>query len=92
MRGTEQFFDPSIRARTMAGDLRATADTLSCLIGYLSVEIENSDPGTAKGRDARLLAIHSSLTSERNRLRRSASDLDTLSFTVADVLNQRGAA
>ena len=92
MRGTEQYFDPSLRARTLSDELGATADTLSCLIGYLMAEIEDSDPGTAKGRDARLLAVQSSLTSERNRLRRTANDVRNLSYAVADVLNQRGAA
>ena len=92
MKNVEQHFDPSWQTRRLSGEATASADVLSCEIGHLMAEIEDSDLGTATGHDARLLAIHTALTTERNRLRRLASDLHTVAAIVADALNRRDVA
>jgi hypothetical protein len=79
---SDQYFDPQLRAHTLAADLVACADALSSLAGHLIGEIEDTDPATASGMDARLLSTWAALSNERNKLRRLASDVRSLAAVI----------
>jgi hypothetical protein len=79
---SDQYFDPQLRAHTLAADLVACADALSALAGQLLGQIVDTDPSTACGTDAHLLSTYSALSTERNKLRRLASDVRSLAGVI----------
>jgi hypothetical protein len=87
----ELFYDPALRATTIASEIGATADAISSQLGLIMAEVDDDDPSTATGRDARLIAIFSALGAERTRLRRIADHVRGLAIDCRD-LAARGAA
>jgi hypothetical protein len=79
---SDQYFDPQLRAHTLAADLVACADALSALAGQLLREIGDTDPDTADDVDGRLLSTYAALSTERNKLRRLASDVRSLAAVI----------